>query len=95
MSLRIKNNPYRKGEDIGIAKMSITYRQEIDRNAPVSDDFNEITISVEEVPLNDDTFQYYYTMQTERWSFNEPEEVFDLLNDFKQRLTRMNDEQRD
>ena len=91
MSLKIKNNPYPTGEDIGIAKMSITYRQEIDCNAPVSDDLNEITISVEEVPLND----YYYTMQTERWSFTEPEEVFDLLNDFKQRLTRMNDERQD
>ena len=95
MSLKIKNNPYPKGEDVGIVKMTITYRQEIDCNAPVSDDCNDITISVEDVPLDDETFQYYYTMQTERWSFNEPEEVFDLLNDFKQRLTRMNDEQRD
>ena len=95
MSLKIKNNPYPKGEDVGIVKMTITYRQEIDCNATVSDDCNDITISVEDVPLGDETFQYYYTMQTERWSFNEPEEVFDLLNDFKQRLTRMNDERQD
>ena len=95
MSLKIKNNPYPKGEDVGIVKMTITYRQEIECTATVSDACSDITISVEDVPVTDDTFQYYYTMQTERWSFNEPEEVFDLLNDFKQRLTRMNDERQD
>lgn len=83
--MTIKTTPYPKGDEVGIAKMSITYIQTTDSNCEYQDVPQELTITTEDIPTDDDC-EYYFVISTERWAIDNPEDLTELLTDFKNRL---------
>ena len=72
----------------GIQSMSVTYVQHRDDNADTNGlDYNELTVSAETCPgAPDDEPPYYFTINTERWAVDTPDDLADLLHDFISRL---------
>lgn len=72
---------------VGISAMSITYTQSEDTCGRVGEDAQFLT--VEAVPM-DESGEYkegvrpeaYYTLKTDRWAVDEPEDIGIILNDF-------------
>ena len=83
--MKIKSTPYPNDDGVGIAKMSITYIQTTDNNCEYQDVPQELTVTTEDTPASDDD-EYYFVISTERWAIDNPEELTELLNDFKNRL---------
>lgn len=73
---------------IGIQSMSITYIQQRDDNTePGGPDYNEITVTAENAPgAPENSLPYYFSIRTERWAVDAPDELADLLRDFITRL---------
>lgn len=82
--MEIVNHPYPEGSQVGIMRMEITYVQPADTNSPGDDD-QTLTISTEDVPVDDEE-PYYYNIATTRWSVNDPAEITALVDDFRARL---------
>lgn len=76
--------------EVGIDQMSITYIQQDDTNHGGRDDVQTITVETEsaictrEEALNKQG--YYFVIKTDRWAFDEVEDVVKVLEDFKKRL---------
>ena len=71
---------------IGIQSMSVTYVQHQDDNAD-QNDYNELTMTAENCPgAPDDEPPYYFSIRTERWAVDTPDDLSDLLRDFVSRL---------
>ena len=82
--MEIVNNPYPEVSQVGIGRMEITYVQPADANSP--DDADQtLTVSTEDVPVDDEE-PYYYNIATTRWSVNDPAEITALVDDFRARL---------
>lgn len=81
---------------VGISAMSITYTQGEDTCGRTGEDQQYLT--VEAVPM-DDTDSYkegarpeaYYTLQTDRWAIDEPEDLSVIINDFINRHKMVTD----
>ena len=73
---------------IGIQSMSVTYVQHIDDNAETCQlGCNELTVTAENCPgAPDDEPPYYFSIRTERWAVDTPDDLSDLLCDFVSRL---------
>lgn len=85
--MKIKNTPFVDFGEIGIDKMSITYVQPPDCNSDGDEQY--ITFETESVPENNDEYHYYYNVKMIKgghWSFNDPEELIQLAQDFTSRL---------
>lgn len=60
------------------SKISIEYTQPADSN---SDDIQMLRISTEDAGAG-----HYYVIETERWAFDDLNELMEVLQDFKKRL---------
>lgn len=65
-------------QPVAVNKVSVEYTQEADSN---SDGLQFLEVSTEDAGAG-----VYYVLKTERWSFDDPQELIDILNDFKKRL---------
>jgi len=63
-----------------LISLKAIYEQEMDCSAD-SDDIQTIEISTE-----DGGGGFYFVLKTERWAVDEPNELLELLEDFKSRL---------
>ena len=81
---------------VGISAMSITYTQAEDTCGRIGEDVQFLTI--EAVPM-DEANDYkegsrpeaYYTLKTDRWAVDDPNEVGVILNDFINRHKMVTD----
>lgn len=64
--------------------MEAQYMQDSDSTAP-SDIENQITIKAENAGAG-----FYYVIQTERWAFDDPKELIDLLESFRSKVEAYN-----
>lgn len=91
--------PYSLPEDgtIGIHKMSVTYTQTDDNNHRTEDgDDQFLTVETEDAIVSEEEalngYGYYFTIKTERWAFDNPDEIHDILSDFMGRLHKRTEE---
>ena len=68
-----------------LVAMESMYRQDPDSNAPSNSLGQYITIKAEDAGGG-----FYYVITTERWAVNEPQELLDLLEEFKRKLLPTN-----
>ena len=78
-------NPYPDEGQIGVFKVSVTYVQEADSNSK-SEEEQYITFSTQDAPVPDDQFPYYLEIKTEKWCFDDEEEMKELIDDFINRV---------
>ena len=93
--------------EVGISRMSITYCQAVDTEQETPDptcDQQEITISTctsdacigsEDIREGKEEDGFYFTIATERWAIDSPNDLLYLLNDFLGRLRMNNDKLRE
>ena len=88
MSQKIINAPYPRDCNVAIEEMTITYAQEPDTNDMERDkyDVQRLGISTENCPEKGTNGAYFYTIQTDRWAFDDADELVAILEDFKRRL---------
>ncbi len=80
--------------NVGISDMSITYIQQPDSDSSPDDDYQELTISsVGAIVAEDEVLSgkegYYYRLKTDKWAFDDSNEILDIIKDFKQRLNKI------
>lgn len=63
-----------------LISLKAVYEQEVDCNAD-SDDVQTIEISTE-----DSGGEFYFVLKTDRWAIDEPNELIQLLENFKKKL---------
>jgi hypothetical protein len=78
---KIKMGDFPENDEITLEKLNATYIQKGDCGMS-GDDFNDIKIST-----FDGGGGIYYVLETERWAFNDVDELIKLLNDFKERCS--------
>lgn len=77
--------PYIKDGEVGIEKFSVTYCQNADTNDN-TENVQTMTLEVMDVPC-DEEYPFYYNMSINgHWSFNDPQEIVDIIKDFEKRL---------
>lgn len=82
---KIVTTPYVKDNEIGICNFSVTYCQNADTNDN-PDNIQELTLEVSDVPC-DEPCPFYYNMSIKgHWSFDDPQEIINIINDFEKRL---------
>jgi hypothetical protein len=89
MKPEIINAPYPSDCKVAIEEMTITYAQEPDNNDVERDkyDVQRLTISTENCPEKGEANGgYFYSLKTDRWAFDDTEELVSILEDFKKRL---------
>lgn len=84
INIKISGIP-KEDEDVVISDLSTTYLQKADCCS--SEDYNELLIKAE-----DGGGCLFYVIKTDRWAFDDIDEVIDVLNDFKNRLNLNNGE---
>lgn len=85
MKNKFITSPYTEDGEIGIQRFSITYCQNADTNDN-PDNIQELTLEVSDVPC-DEEYPFYYNMSIKgHWSFNDPEEIVEIIKDFEKRL---------
>ena len=84
-----------RGEIVGIESMSVVYTKAPDTNSS-SDEFQFLTVETQvacsptlEDALNEQS--YYFNIKTDKWSVDDPDELSELLNDFKKRIYNKHD----
>lgn len=70
---------------VGISEFSITYRQPADTNS-TRDEVQYLTVSASNTYMGDEGFYYDISTRDGHWSIEGPEDIADIINDFKERL---------
>lgn len=78
-------NPYPDDGKVGVFKVSVTYVQPPDSNSSSGEE-QYLTISTQDVPVSGNDFPYYLEIKTEKWCFDDAEEMKDLIEDFINRV---------
>lgn len=89
MKPEIINAPYPSDCKIAIEEMIVTYAQEPDGNDLGRDkyDVQNLTIKTENCPEKGErNGGFYFSIKTDRWAFDDTEELVSILEDFKKRL---------
>lgn len=74
-------------EKIGVTELLVSYCQEADSNA-AGDDFQNLEVKTEDAGGG-----VFFVIKTDRWAFNDVDELINVLNDFKKRInTKERDE---
>lgn len=75
------NNVKEKTEQLQftVNKVTVEYIQEADSNDSNTDQFLELS-------TDDAGAGVYYVLKTDRWAFDDPKELIDILNDFIKRI---------
>lgn len=80
----IPHEPYPTETDIVVTDMSITYSQEADCMSE--------TQNTQFLQINTENESgVYYVIKTDRWAFDDIDDLIKILNDFKSRMTELND----
>lgn len=77
-------DPIKKGDYenyVGISEMSITYVQEPDCTEDQDGDYQELKIEA-----RDGGGGFFLNLKTNGWSIDKPEDITEIVNDFKKRL---------
>lgn len=90
VQMKIVNDPFPAEGDVGIFKVSVTYTQQADCNSDKDED-QYLTISTQDSPGSQ---PYYFELRTDKWSFDDAEELNQILNDFIKRLDSLNEERK-
>lgn len=87
MAIKIVPTDLPDDGEIGIARVTIEYIQSDDTNHGGRDDTQTIEFSTEGAIVDRDVVEknggFYFTMKTDRWAFDNEEEVLELIKDFK------------
>jgi hypothetical protein len=88
MSQKIVLNTLPNDGEIGVRGMKLTFCQRQDNNNYSEDkDDQTITFSTEDADWCDgDDGNYYYVLETERWAFDNIDEIIELFQEFKKKL---------
>ncbi len=78
-------NPYPDEGQIGVFKVSVTYVQGADSNSNPEEE-QYITFSTQDAPVPDNGFPYYLEIKTDKWCFDDAEEMKELIDDFITRV---------
>ena len=81
--MEIKNKPLPERNEICIDELSITYSQMQD-HAIYNDKLDDQKLKIKTVDA--DGMGYYYVIETERWAFDDINELVKVFEDFKKRL---------
>ena len=93
--MKIVSNPFGYGDDkVAVEEVSVTYTQAADTNSD-SDEIQAIKFTTQySWPDKNEEFPFYVNIQTldnTHWSTDNPQELVDLFNDFKQRVINKKD----
>lgn len=72
--MKIPTKEYPEGDEVVINKFKVTYSQE----SELTDDDNELSLSIDHQGAG-----FYYVLKTERWTFDNIEDLIKILEDFK------------
>lgn len=79
--------------DVAIANMQMRYTQMQDNNSPINRDSEDQYLTIETVGADicsrEDAFKkqgYYYVIKTDRWAFDDIDDLIKILQDFKGKL---------
>ena len=73
--MEFKTDLYAEGDNVVINGITVDYSQQSELK---SDDNNDLKISICNQGAG-----FYFVIQTERWAFNDIDELLKVLNDFK------------
>ena len=75
-----------ENKHVTLYDMQIKYTQPADGNDNTGDDIQELRVKTETNHGSED--DYYFVIKTNRWAFDEIDEVIELLKDFKNRFKK-------
>ena len=73
--MEFKTELYPEGDDTVITGITVNYSQMSEKNA---DDTNDLELSICNQGAG-----FYFVMKTDRWAFNNVDELLELIQDFK------------
>jgi len=75
-----------ENKHVTLYDIKIKYTQPADGNNDTGDDIQELRVKTETNHGSED--DYYFVIETNRWAFDEIDEVIELLKDFKNRFKK-------
>ena len=75
-----------ENKHVTLYDMQIKYTQPADGNDDTGDDIQELRVKTETNHGSED--DYYFVIETNRWAFDEIDEVIELFKDFKNRFKK-------